>query len=61
MGEIENKSACICSVSWSTGRAPMSAMEQPLPGTDERGQLRGEGTEPHVDGRFLNMWLFRAI
>ena len=39
----------------------MSAMEQPLPGTDERGQLRGEGMEPHVDGRFLNMWLFRAF
>ena len=46
MGEIENKSACTCSVSWSTGRAPMSAMEQPLPGTDERGQAaegRGHG------------------
>ena len=45
VGEIENKSAWTCSVSWSTGRAPMSAMEQSLPGTDERGQLRGEGVD----------------
>ena len=35
-------------------------MEQLLPGTDERA-AEGRGHGPHVEARFLDMWLFRAF